>query len=646
MRSLKRLATLAIALASAGLIMAACSSSSNNNASSNSGAPTGGTKVTGGTIRWAELPSATPNFIYPFMPAGFFSVTNISQFQYMMYRPLYWFGAGGTQLNAQPTLNLSLSLADAPTYSADGKSVTINLKPYKWSNGESVSSTDVMQWLNIWHAEKANWAAYVPNVGMPDDITGVTVNSPTSLTIALNGAVNDNWLTYNNLSQITPLPEAWDITSSGASSGSGGCGKATYGSAAADTACKAVWSFITAQAGYNPAAKHTNNSLGTYATNPLWQVVDGPWKLSAFTPDGHATFVPNTSYSGPVKPTISQFEEIPFTDESSELNALLGGQVDMGYLPLADVPKPTTNALTAGPNSPRLASSFYMVPMYPWSINYFPYNFNSAGDNGNAGKIFSQLYIRQAIQMLVDQPLIIQKIDKGYGVPTYGPVPVVPDNPFLSPEAKTNPYPYDPTKAIDLLKSHGWNVVPNGVDTCAKPGTGANECGAGIPAGAQLNFNLEYSSGVISVDERMSTERSSWAAAGIKMNLSTASFDTVIGNATACTPGPSCTWELENWGAGWIYAPDFLPTGEEIFATGAVSNYGSYSDPTNDANINKTNTTNATLFDYENYLAKQLPVIYQDNQVQYLWEISNKLRNVTPFSVLDNNDPENYYWVK
>ena len=42
---------------------------------------------------------------------------------------------------------------------------------------------------------------------------------------------------------------------------------------------------------------------------------------------------------------------------------------------------------------------------------------------------------------------------------------------------------------------------------------------------------------------------------------------------------------MENWGAGWIFAPDYYPSGEAIFQTGAGSNSGDYSDPTNDANI-------------------------------------------------------------
>jgi len=45
-------------------------------------------------------------------------------------------------------------------------------------------------------------------------------------------------------------------------------------------------------------------------------------------------------------------------------------------------------------------------------------------------------------------------------------------------------------------------------------------------------------------------------------------------------------------------------------------------------------------------LAKSLPVIYQDDQATYMWEINNKLRGVVPLNVIESNDPENYYFVK
>ena len=101
---------------------------------------------------------------------------------------------------------------------------------------------------------------------------------------------------------------------------------------------------------------------------------------------------------------------MPYTSDSAEFNALVGGKIDVGYLPPADVTAPTTNPLVAGPNNPRLGGNYSMDPLYTWAINYFPYNFNSTGDGGAAGKIFRQLYFRQAMQLLVDQPLYIQKM--------------------------------------------------------------------------------------------------------------------------------------------------------------------------------------------------------------------------------------------
>jgi peptide/nickel transport system substrate-binding protein len=140
----------------------------------------------------------------------------------------------------------------------------------------------------------------------------------------------------------------------------------------------------------------------------------------------------------------------------------------------------------------------------------------------------------------------------------------------------------------------------------------------------------------------MNAEKSSWEQAGINMSLSQGSFNTVIGNAVPCTPGSKgCSWELENWGAGWIFAPDYYPTGEEIFQTGAGSNSGSYSDPTNDANILATNTTQTPLTTYENYLAEQLPVIYQPNAGNPLYEIQKNLSGFTPASPLQGINPEN-----
>lgn len=591
------------------------------------------------TVTWAEVPMTTPNYILPYYPGALCSVANIDQFQYLMFRPLYYFGNDGT-----PAVDSQLSLGETPKYSNGDKTVTITLKNYKWSNGETVNGADVLFFMNIYQAEKANFCGYVPGL-MPDNLTNVTASGQT-VTFTMNRSFSPSWFTANELSQITPMPEAWDITTAGAPSGSGKCAAGLYGQASTVTACTAVYTFLSGEAGYdasNPQA--ANNSLPTYATNPLWQVVDGPWRLSAFNADGNVTFIPNTKYSGPIKPTIKKFEELPYTSSSSEFNALVGGDLDVGALPSENVTSPALSPTVSGANNPRLAG-FNLNPLYTWGINYFPMNFNSTGDGGQAGAIISQAYFREAVQSMVNEPQFIDKVYKGYAVPTYGPVPVEPANSLASPQEKSNPWPYSPSKAKSLLTSNGWKVVPGGTDTCIKPGTAKGDCGANITAGAKLAFTIEVASGTAALTKMVTAEKSAWATVGINMTLSFKTFNTVIGDAVACSPGPSCTWEFEDWGGGWVYAPDTYPSGEDLWGKGAAANYGSYYDATNQAMINATDFTNVTLTKWENYLAKQVPDVWQPNPASELTEVKKGLSGVTPQNVYWDLLPEQWRWSK
>jgi peptide/nickel transport system substrate-binding protein len=98
----------AVGAAALALVLAACSSSGGGGTTGTSSAGSaGGTKVAGGTATFALAPSAVPNYIFPFTSSTYFSNVNSQEFQYLMYRPLYWFGNG-----ASPTLNTGLSLAN------------------------------------------------------------------------------------------------------------------------------------------------------------------------------------------------------------------------------------------------------------------------------------------------------------------------------------------------------------------------------------------------------------------------------------------------------------------------------------------------------------------------------------------------------
>jgi len=605
-----------LALAAASItVLAACSSSSSS--SSPSAAASSGTPVAGGTATWAEPPSDTPNYIFPFTSSAYISVSNIDQFQFLMYRPLYWFGDG-----AQPTLNPSLSVANYPTFS--GKNVTITLKPYKWSNGTPVTATDVAFWLNMEQAVGAtDYGAYT---GFPNTIiSNLKVVSPTELTFTMDKAYSPTWLVYNDLSQVTPMPAAWDRTASGPSN----CATTVKD-------CAAVYSYLDAQ----------SKALTSYVSSPLWSIVDGPWKLSAFNADGHVTFVPNTAYSGPVKPKLSAFQEVPFTTDSAEYDVLRSpsssSKIDVGYVPTEDLPAKPVNAVV-GANP--LASSYTLAPLYAWGINYYTVNFQSTVSDHAA--IIKQLYFRQSLAYLMNQAAVIAGPLKGYGTITVGPVGSNPVTPFLSPQSKAgDPFPYNPTKAKSLLTSHGWTVVPGGTTTCTNPSL----CGPGITKGSALSFNFPYATGSAWIEAEMTQLQSNALALGIKLNLEPKPFNQVTALAAGnCVVAKiPCDWDMANWGGGWSFAPDYLPTGETLFVCGSIANSGGYCNKTNDAMVDQTLTSSNLSFmhSWQDYLAPQLPLMWQPSAVYYLAEVANNLHGVLPQEVTLNLTPEDWYFVK
>jgi len=597
----------AAGLAAGFALVAGCSSSS-------SSAP-GTTAVTGGTAVLAEAPSAPPTYIFPYMSSAVISNVNLFYFQYLMYRPLYWFGTG-----SQPTANFSLSLANPPTF--NGSKVTITLKHYTWSDGTPVTATDVMFWLNMEKALPADYGAYTD---FPADVSRITVVSPTELTMtmATDKAYSPTWFLYNQLSQITPMPAAWDRTAAGPSE----C-------AAKVSDCAAVYAYLNGQA----------RDLASYVSSPLWRVVDGPWKLSAFHAGGRVSFVPNKAYSGPVKPKLAAFSEVPFATDAAEFSALrspnASTRIDVGYLPAQDAPrKPARAAVGVNP-----VPGYALVPWQDWGINYFVVNYQST--TGNA-PVIRQLYFRQALEDLVNQAAVVAGPLRGYGTTTNGPVADAPVTLFLSPKGKAgDPFPYDPAQARALLGGHGWAVVPGGVSTCADPA----RCGPGIRKGQALSFTLPYASGTAWIAAEMSQLKSNAEAVGIRLTLVPEPFAQVLalagGNCVvAKTP---CDWDMANWGGGWSFAPDFEPTGEELFECGAIANSGGFCDQANDAMIYQTLVSGNMqyMYSWQDYLAAQLPVLWQPNADYQLTEIADNLKGVTPQSPTLSINPENWYFVR
>jgi peptide/nickel transport system substrate-binding protein len=136
---------------------------------------------------------------------------------------------------------------------------------------------------------------------------------------------------------------------------------------------------------------------------------------------------------------------------------------------------------------------------------------------------------------------------------------------------------------------------------------------------------------------------------GIKLNLLPKPFNQVIEIAAAnCVVArTSCAWDMGNWGGGWTFVPDYYPSGETLFMSGSGSNAGGYSSAQNDSMINATLTTGSLtpIDQWQDFLARQVPVIWQPNGAYQLTEVAYNLRGVLPQSTTLNINPENWYFV-
>ena len=597
----RRHTTRLVAAGAAALLavgIAACSSSSSTGAGSGA-APASGVAMQGqfgsvpdeatgaehaGTITVAAPPNSAPTWILPIVPGSSYQVFNDYEFDYQMYRPLYWYYNG-----VQPTETPAMSLANEPVWSNGDRTVSFSLKSnYKWSDGQPLTSQDVLLWFYLLKAalkeSPANWGPYTPGLGLPDEVASISAPSASTVTMNLTKAVNPTWFVEDELGSLQPLPShAWDIDAPG--------GKAITDWATNPADAKKIYDYLASGA----------KSLSTYATNPLWKVTNGPYKLTAFSATtGGFTMVPNAAYGGPHATTESKYQILPFTSDQAEFDAVEAGSVDVGYVPLANVPKAS-----------GLASSYNEFGYSDFGFNYISYNFKDT--TGDFNNIIDKLYIRQALAHLEDEAGYIKAFFNGAGGQAFGPVPVSPKSPFTPSNATTNPYPFSTADAATILKANGWTVVPNGTDTCAKAGTATGDCGAGIPAGTKLEWNVFYGTNPAVLGEQTQDWASEAKTVGITMNLASSNFDYQIANYNdPSSPKTINKWAMDDFGG---FSDSTYPTTLGVFNSTGSDNIGGYVDPKADSLINSSVTSpNASAVSAEaEYLTAQQPGLFQPN---------------------------------
>ena len=359
MHKFARTTMAAVAAGVVVLVISACGSSgSSSSSATSSGSSSGtsapvsgaglssptdpsGTKIAGGTVTFTEGSDAPPNYIFPMYTFSVCSTTNSDQLMNMLYYPLYTYGE-----NYRPTVDYDHSIGQAPVTSNGGKTYTIKLNPYKWSDGENVTARDLVFWMNVMKASPSTeWCGFAPGY-FPDNVVSYSAPNPSTFVITFNKSYDPEWVLYSELSQIYPMPLAWDRTSLSQPAPKSDNGHLSDTKKAGSAA---VYAFLDKQ----------SKDLASWVSSPLWSVVDGPMKLSSFNSDGEATFVPNPDWSGTPKPSIAKLVELPYTSEAAIYNTVRSGGPNA--VTIANVPSqyaPQLSALAAEGYDVNKASSY------------------------------------------------------------------------------------------------------------------------------------------------------------------------------------------------------------------------------------------------------------------------------------------------
>lgn len=592
-------------------------------------APAGDVPRKGGVVTWACAPGFPPAVIFPFTPAERMGTRNILEFQALMYRTLYYFGSDGT-----PNVDYHQSIGEEPVWSEDGRTARVRVKPWKWSNGETVCADNVLFWVNLMKVKGPRYGEYVPGY-FPDNLTEYGKLADDEVFFTFDKPYSKHWVLHNQLSTITPLPKAWDRTADGPANASGDL---------ADV--EAVYDYLMAEQG--DIINEGNEHRTRWAGSPVWSVVSGPWRLKSYTLEGVVTFVPNEHYSGPNKPHLDEFRQIPTFSDEEQYEVLRKGPdaeggFQVGYLPLSFATEPAVDPVVGGPNP--LAEHYTMHPQTAFCIRYISLNYNNPTV---VGKMFAQTYLRQALQSVLDQDTAVRDIYQGYAYRQNGPVPMYPRTEYVSPRQREGawPLPFDPKHAKELLEANGWDTSRTPA-VCVRAGTGPGEAGEGIPEGTELTLLMRYVEGRPALTRLMEGFRDAAAEAGIELRLREVYGSVLVAEDAPCVPTEEtpCLWEMCCWNGGWAY---HHPTGEILFSTGAGGNFGFYTDPKADALIERTVTTDDldVLYEYQDYIAEQVPVIFTPNFPIRLFEVANNLKGFGPINPYGMINPENWYYAE
>jgi ABC-type transport system substrate-binding protein len=373
-RRLTRLASAAAALAATATLVAACGSSSTpavSNVVGSGGGAAGSSSSASSTSVGASTGGGAGTLNWEWeLPTSWDPVTSTAGWDVHVLSLVY---AAITRLNTNGSAGPGL--AKSWTYAQGGRQVTFTLRPgLKFSDGSALTAAVVKQ-----NMERG---LHQPNSTIASElavISKVVVKSPTVFTL--------------DLDQVDyQVPE-----------------------------------LLGGKTGMMVSPK----ALAHPTSIPTKPVGAGPFSLTAYVPDSHASLVRNPGYWDASDIHIAKANVLDITNQQQILAALESGQVNVAYIPgnLAQ------SAKAAG-----------------FRIQAIPSEAVTELDTQTTTAPFNNPKVVEAINYAINREALTKVQTAGYATPAYQPFP----KGYIGYDPKlANLYPYNPAKAKQLLAQAG-----------------------------------------------------------------------------------------------------------------------------------------------------------------------------------------------
>jgi ABC-type transport system substrate-binding protein len=169
------------------------------------------------------------------------------------------------------------------------------------------------------------------------------------------------------------------------------------------------------------------------STLPTAPVGAGPFTLTSYVPDSHANLVRNPGYWDASQIHLANFTVQDITQPEQILSALQSGQVNVAYI--------------AGNQVAAAKAAGFKIAVIPSEVV-------DELDIQTTTAPFTNPNVVKAINYAIDRQAILQVQASGYGAVSYQPFPAG----FVGYSSKlANLYPYNPTKAKQLLAAAGYS---------------------------------------------------------------------------------------------------------------------------------------------------------------------------------------------